>query len=236
MKVLIIKNKTTEGPGLLKGILDSHGIGYDIADLGRGEQFPDPGGYDALFVFGGPDSANDNTPKMKDELKRIRQALDADIPFLGVCLGMQALVKAAGGEVVKNAVKETGWRGPDGGFFQMEATEEGETDPLFGGLPSLLPVFHLHGETVVLAEGMALLATGKHCTNQAVKVGERAYGIQGHLELTPPMLEEWMRHDPDLMPLDKDALRKDYAALRGMYEISGTKLLENFLGIAGIIG
>ena len=73
MKVLIIKNKTTEGPGLLKGILDSHGIGYDIADLGRGEQFPDPGGYDALFVFGGPDSANDNTPKMKDELKKEKE-------------------------------------------------------------------------------------------------------------------------------------------------------------------
>lgn len=236
MKVLIIKNIAREGPGLLQEALDSHGIAYGIADLDKGEPFPDPRAYDALFVLGGPDSANDDTPKMKGELKRIRQALDADIPYFGVCLGLQTLVKAAGGEVVKNPVKEAGWRGPDGKYFQIGLTQQGRADPLFEGLPSLLPIFHLHGETVVLAEGMTLLATGTHCTNQAVKVGEHAYGIQGHLELTPGMLEEWMRHDPGLMPLDKDALRKDYAALRGLYEIAGKRLLENFLRIAGLVG
>ena len=59
-----------------------------------------------MMVFGGPDSANDDTEKMKQELQRISEILDAEIPYLGICLGMQALVKAAGGTVRKNKIKD----------------------------------------------------------------------------------------------------------------------------------
>ncbi len=71
MKVLIVKNITREGHGLLEQILKDFKINYDIADLDKGDIFPDPKKYSALFVFGGPDSANDPTPKMEEELKRI---------------------------------------------------------------------------------------------------------------------------------------------------------------------
>ena len=75
MKFLIVKNITREGPGLLEELLDSYNFGYDIVDLDKGESFPDPSDYSAVIVMGGPDSANDTTPKMREELKRIKEAI-----------------------------------------------------------------------------------------------------------------------------------------------------------------
>ena len=235
MKVLIVKNITREGPGLLKEILNSHRIKFDIVDLDKGENFPDPTNYSAVFVFGGPDSANDNTPKMQLELRRVRETIKAGIPYLGACLGMQALVKANGGEVHRNPVKEVGWRDPKGNYFQVELTEDGKQDPLFAGMNSPLKIFHLHGETVRLKGGMKLLATGKYCKNQVVKVGNNSYGIQGHFELTPQMFDEWRTQDSDLIPLDQNSLQKDYAELRKEYEKSGKQILTNFFRVAKLI-
>ncbi len=235
MKVLIVKNIGREGPGLLLEVLHHHHIGYDSVDLENGENFPDPKGYSAIFVFGGPDSANDTTQKMAEELKRIKEAIDLNIPYLGLCLGMQALVKAGGGQVRKNHVKEIGFKDPEGNFFEVELTAVGKSDPLFSGLRSPLRIFHLHGETVQLAGGMELLAKGKFCENQVVKVGGNAYGIQGHIELTPKMFEEWRTQDPDLISLDQAALLRDYAAVREEYEKSGKQIIGNFLRIAKIV-
>ena len=235
MKFLIVKNITREGPGLLEELLDSYNFGYDIVDLDKGESFPDPSDYSAVIVMGGPDSANDTTPKMREELKRIKEATDAKIPYLGVCLGMQTLVKANGGEVYRNDIKEVGWRDPEGIYLVVDLTDRGTSDPLFAGITSPLNIFHLHGETVRLTRGMRLLATGKYCKNQIVKIGDNAYGIQGHFELTPHMFDEWRTQDPDLTPLDQEALQADYARLRKKYEATGTQILKNFLPIAKLI-
>ncbi len=235
MRVLIVKNITREGPGLLEGILNSYNIGYDIVDLHNGESFPDPKIYSAVFVFGGPDSANDTTPKMQEELKKIRETISAGIPYLGACLGMQTLVKATGGEIYRNAVKEVGWRDPEGNYFEIELTEDGKSDPLFVRMNSPLTIFHIHGETVSVTDRMKLLATGKYCKNQVVKCGKNAYGIQGHFELTPPMFEEWRTRDQDLTLLDQRALQNDYEIIRGKYEFTGKKILTNFLRIAKLI-
>ncbi len=41
-QLLIIKNITHEGPGLLEPLLHTHGISADVVDLSQGETFPDP--------------------------------------------------------------------------------------------------------------------------------------------------------------------------------------------------
>lgn len=233
-KVLIIKNIHREGPGLLKKILRENSIAFDIVDLDN-QSFPDPVNYSAIFVFGGPDSANDTTPKMLSELKQIQKALHAMIPYLGICLGMQVLVKAAGGNVRTNETKEVGWIDPDGNYFQIEFTNDGKIDPVLNKLSSPLKIFHLHAETVDLTPKMKLLATGKFCTNQIIKVGDYAYGTQGHFELTPEMFEEWLSKDTDLIKSDKNGLRKNYTLIKDEYENNGRIIFTNFLRFANLI-
>jgi GMP synthase-like glutamine amidotransferase len=111
---------------------------------------------------------------------------------------------------------------------------EASDDPLFIGLPAHLRVFHLHGETVELAEDMQLLGTGKHCHNQIVKVAENTYGIQSHFELTPEMLTVWAQNDPDLQPIGVEALQAEFAKVQEVYTVIGKTVFTNFLQIAGL--
>lgn len=232
-EILIVKNTTEEGPGLLENLLIECNISYHIADLQKGEPFPGVENFKAVVVLGGPYSANDENQKMAIELQRIREILAARIPYLGICLGLQTLVKAAGGTVVQSPVKEVGFRGPDHDYFTVELTPEGMRDRLFKGLGHSLKVFHLHGETVGLTHGMTLLGAGKYCRNQIVRIGANAYGLQCHFELTESMFETWISEDPDLMQLDSHALRADLKAIQSAYTQTGRQLFLNFLEIAG---
>ena len=232
-EILVVKNITREGPGILEDLLKEREIKYSIVDLNQGQTFPRVESYAALVVLGGPDSANDENEKMHNELERIREAIKAHIPYLGICLGLQTLVKASGGKVVRNPVKEIGFRDQEDNRFTVELTEEGKNDPLFSGLNHTFKVFHLHGETVELTNDMTLLATGKFCQNQVVKIGSNAYGTQCHFELTPKMFEVWINEDPDLLMLNKENLRSDLESTKEEYTQVGRQLLQNFLKIAG---
>jgi GMP synthase (glutamine-hydrolysing) len=239
-RVLIVQNITREGPGLLERLLQEVAIDYEIVDLHKGETFPDPTNYGALVVLGGPDSANDTTPKMTTELARVRTALDAGVPFLGICLGLQVAVKTTGGKVVQS-VKEVGLHNAEGSPYSVSLTDLaltvlGKKDPLFVGLRNDFRVFQLHGETVEMTKSMQLLATGADCRNQIVKIRRNAYGIQSHFELTREMLAEWLAVDPDLTPLDAQKVTAEFEAIEEVYTITGLSLLRNFLHIAGLLG
>jgi GMP synthase (glutamine-hydrolysing) len=190
-------------------------------------------------VLGGPDSANDTTPKMLAEQQRVKAALNAGVPYLGICLGLQIAVKVAGGKVVKS-VKEVGLRNAEGTPYSVTLTDLaltalGKKDPLFVGLRNDFRVFQLHGETVEMTKDMQLLATGADCRNQIVKLAHNAYGIQSHFELTREMLADWLKADPDLSPLDGQKVMTEFETIEEVYTITGLSLLRNFLHIAGLI-
>lgn len=231
-ETLIAKNITREGPGLIEEILGERGFPYQIIDLSRGEGFPPPDSFDILIVLGGPDSANDQTPKMEKELEAIRGAIESGKPYLGICLGLQTMVKAMGEKVVKGTVREIGFRNQSGAFNTVSLTKEGQKDPLFSGLGDSFKVFHLHGETVNSTSQMRLLGKGRDVPNQIVKIGPNAYGIQCHFELTPEMLETWLSEDDDLQSADQTGIRKDFRLVQEEYTRAGKKIIGNFLDIA----
>jgi GMP synthase (glutamine-hydrolysing) len=234
-EILIIKNITREDSGLLGEIIKENGIKNKIIDLSKGEKISSIGKYGAVVVLGGPDSANDVTSKMIRELALIREILADGIPYLGICLGLQTMVKAAGGQVIKSPVNEIGFRDQDGQYYNIGLTESGRKDPLFEGTDDTFNVFHLHGETVILTDKMKLLAEGRYCRNQIVKTGTNAYGIQCHFELTPEMFKTWINEDPDLQKLDIEQLSDDLHAVSLKYSETGRQLFNNFLRIAGFL-
>ncbi len=232
-EILIVKNSINEGPGLLEGILKEKKVECFITELGKREKIPPVENFGAVVVLGGPASANDTDEIMENELAFIRKVIGSKTPYLGICFGLQTLVKAAGGKVVESPVKEVGFLDPEGNNFTIDLTDEGKQDPLFKELNTSLKVFHLHGETVDLTDDMVLLATGKFCRNQVVKISSNAYGIQSHFELTPEMFEEWIKGDPDLLKLDTEYLRSIFNEIKDEYTKTGEQLLHNFLTIAG---
>jgi len=228
MKILIIQNIARESPGLIGELLNEKGYKFDIFDANE-KNFPNPSEYDAVFALGGPDSANDKTQKMMNELRLIMEIIDAQIPFFGVCLGMQALVKAAGGEVYQNQAREIGCKDDDRAYYEIDLTEEGKNDRILSGMKS---PFKIHGEAVGLKHGMKLLGTGKHCTNQIVKIDKNAYGVQGHLEVTEFILKKWLDEDSMFENFDKKIVMDDFKSIKNEYRDNGIRLLSNFLDLA----
>lgn len=235
--ILLVKNITREGPGLFEDILRELGVTTTIVDLDNGDVLPTLVGrkFKAIVVFGGSDSANDPSPKMTAELEWIKRALAMKMPYLGICLGMQTLVKAAGGTVMKAPVKEVGLRDSQGRQSTIELTGTGKGDPLLRDLAGVVPVFHLHGETVALTDNMQLLGTGKYCENQIIRVAEKTYGIQSHFELTEAMLRLWAAQDPDLQPIGLENLLADFNEISLSYTQVGRTIFNNFLSIADLL-
>ncbi|MDP3964710.1 MAG: type 1 glutamine amidotransferase [bacterium] len=231
-KVLIVQNVTREEPGLLKEILEEKEQGYQIVNLEAGDAIPELKGYSALVVLGGTQSANDDTEHMRLLTKRVAEALKLGLPYLGICLGLQVLVKAAGGTVVPSPVKEIGWRDASGEIHEIELTEEGKNDDLFSQvMGERFPIFHLHNETVELTDAMTLLATGKNCQNQVVRVGN-AFGVQGHFEVTPALFDKLVAEDEELRQISATELKSDFQKVEKEFHEFGKQVLKNFLSIA----
>ncbi len=232
-KILVIKNITHEGLGLMGEVLGEYGIVYDIVDPSKCLIMPDLENYSLIIIMGGPDSANDGSDKIITVINFIKNAFQKKIPVFGVCLGMQLIGKISGARVYESPVKEIGFKHDKNAWYEVTLTPEGVIDPLFKGLPKRFKVFQLHGETIELEPNLKLLGTGKYCTNQIIKVGFNNYGIQYHFELTEQMFDEWLIKAPELTEVDKDTLREEYEVVKSEMKTIGKKFFKNLLRTTG---
>lgn len=179
-----------EGPGIFASLLEARGYAV-LRRVVPVEGLPqDPGAF--LLVMGGPMSVNDPDPWIGEELSFIRMAVEAGVPYLGICLGSQFLAKALGGKVYPGPKLEVG-------MTPIRLTPEGEQDPVFRLLPDPVEVFEWHGEVFDLPPRAVPLALNEVCV-QAFRLGEKAYGLLFHPELERPGIEALCRECPtDLM-------------------------------------
>ena len=118
----------------------------------------------------------------------IRQAVrELHLPYMGICLGAQLLADALDGEVRAMTT-------PEVGLLDVNLTKEGMIHPLMRGLTKTLKVLQWHGQEVTrLPSDATLLASSPHCSVQAYGVGDRAWGLQFHSEVTESIVEDWVQ-------------------------------------------
>jgi GMP synthase (glutamine-hydrolysing) len=181
---LVLRHTQAEGLGLLANALREHGIHHRYLDLPRGEPPPrdlrDLGG---LVILGGPMSVYeaDRHPFLAAESALVERALTAGRPVLGICLGAQLIAQVLGARVYKGERREVGWA-------PVTLTDDGHDDSVFGGSPSTLTVFHLHGDTYELPADAKNLARSPLYEQQAFAYGDLVYGVQFHMEFTDTMI------------------------------------------------
>ena len=190
---LIVQHVEPEPSWAIGAALARAGSALDVRRTFAGDPVaPDASGYDGVVVMGGPMSAcsDEGFASRRAEVALLGDALGRALPTLGVCLGAQLLSLAAGGLVYPGA------DGPEIGWSEVELLATSEGDALFAGFPQQLPVLHWHGDTFDLPPGGQRLARTVRYPNQAFRVGEAAWGLQFHLEVTADAVDTLLEAFP----------------------------------------
>jgi GMP synthase (glutamine-hydrolysing) len=186
---------------------------------------------DALLIFGGSMHVdqNDGHGWMAPEKVLIREALEHGTPMLGVCLGSQLLAEAAGARPRRMEEPEIGW-------YEIEITDAGASDPVVGPLAPSAELFEWHHYAAPLPPGGVELARTPACV-QAFRIeGKPAWGLQFHAEVTREdlfsWLDGWEEAEAAQTDFDPDAIRA--ASERRIEEQNelGRGIAERFLAEA----
>lgn len=195
----------------------------------REESWPAIDDVRALVVMGGTMNVDqlDDYPFLRRSRRLMTQALERDVPTLGVCLGAQMMARVLDAEV-RRAPRRNAL------FSTLALTEEGKKDPLTGPFDGI-EVLQFHEDTFEAPPGAIPLATSAHSSLiQAFRYGSSAYAIQFHFEVDHPILQGWIDSIGAREMLEgwgsegADLLEQADHCLRSQ-SVAGRRLVEEFL-------
>jgi GMP synthase (glutamine-hydrolysing) len=216
LRALILQHEDPTPPGHVTEWLAQHDAEVEVFRIDLEDREVDPGDYDLVVSLGSEFAAfDDSKPFVPRESRLMRRAVDRDVPILGLCFGGQMLARVLGGEVYRGDEAEIGWlpvRTTD-----AELVPEG-------------PWFQWHFDVIEAPPGAEVVAE----TDLGVQafVAGRSLGLQFHPEVTPEIMDEWVRayrHELDAEGVDPDTLLEETNAAAAEHKRTSWQLLERFL-------
>ncbi len=196
LRALILQHEEPTPPGYVTEWLDQHGADWEVFRIDLEEPTFDPAEYDLIVSLGSEFAAYDDSHEFVRREKRLmEQAVDEDVPVLGLCFGGQMLARVLGGDVRRGTESEIGWL------------------PVRTRDPDLIPAgpwFQWHFDVITPPAGVEVVADSD-LGAQAFVAG-RSLGLQFHPEVTPQIMDEWVRayrHELDADGVDPDALLEE---------------------------
>lgn len=215
-RTLIIEHERATPGGLLYDWVAGHGGRVEELRIDVEDREVDPRDYDLIVPLGSEFAAYDDTiPWIEREKRLLREAVDADVPVLGICFGGQLLARVLGGRCYRAKESEIGWL------------------PVRTRDPELVPEgpwFQWHFDTFDPPPGAAVVAESD--VGPQAFVAGRNLGLQFHPEVTPAIMEEWVRvyrHELDAEGVDPDDLLTETRERADSARQTSWKLLDTFL-------
>lgn len=188
-RVLVVEHEAGTHAGYVGEQLLAGGLELDVRRPYLGAALPASlADHDGLLVLGGTPNPYDDTatPWLATVRALLAEALDREVPTLGICLGGEILAMVAGGTV------RPATHGVEVGVYELTATAESADDPLFGELPARFPAVEWHIEEIAsLPPGAVLLCSSELFRHQAFRVGPCAWGTQFHPEVLTELATSW---------------------------------------------
>jgi GMP synthase-like glutamine amidotransferase len=216
LHVLILQHEEPTPPGHVIEWLEGHGATYDVYRIDLDERELKLDDYDLIVSLGSEFAAYDDSHEfVRREERLMRRAVDEDVPVLGLCFGGQMLARVLGGRVYRGDESEIGWL------------------PLRTSDPSLVPEgpwFQWHFDVIEAPPGSEVIAE-TDLGAQAFVAG-RSLGLQFHPEVTPEIMDEWVRayrHELDQEGVDPDTLLDETNAKADEHKRTSWQLLETYL-------
>ena len=196
MHIHFIIHEHFEAPGAYEIWGKNRGCSMSYSRVYQGDPLPeDLQSTDLLIIMGGPQSPATTLKECpwfdaQAEMRLIGRAIEAGKTVIGVCLGSQLIGEALGAAFCHSPEKEIG-------KFPVRLTDAGKANPLFKDFGHELNVGHWHNDMPGLTPQAKVLAYSEGCPRQIVQYGERVYGFQCHMELTPEVVELLIEHSPN---------------------------------------
>jgi GMP synthase-like glutamine amidotransferase len=179
MRALILQHEDPTPPGHVIEWLRGHGIEFDVHRIDLDERDVDPTGYDLIVSLGSEFAVFDDREFVRREERLMRRAVEAEVPILGLCFGGQMLARVLGGVVYRGDECEIGW-------LPVRTTD--------ASLVPEGPWFQWHFDVITAPPGVEVIAE-TDLGAQAFVAG-RSLGLQFHPEVTPEIMDEWVRAYP----------------------------------------
>jgi len=205
--IAIFRFYPTEGPAYFADWLDARGLPWQLVALDAGDALPrDPREFSGIGMMGGPMSVNDGLGWIAPLSVLLREAVDADIPVIGHCLGGQLLARALGAPVTRAPVAEFGW-------IDVAVCDDSARHEWFGGRAAFA-TFQWHYDAFALPPGAKRVLTNAFNANQAYVIGGRHIGFQCHIEMTRELTETWLATGADQLPASSSPSAQNAADIR----------------------
>lgn len=190
--VLVVTHLEDRSSGLVRDCLEEAGCAVRQVNKVDGAALPAASEVSGIVAMGGRESATraHADPFLAAEVALISEALQREVPVLGLCLGAQLLAVAGGGEVSAMGRMVADWA-------PLSLRPQAAADPVVGGLRDGLAVLKWHEDMIQAPPGATVLATARGPGAALFRLGDRAWGSQAHLEVTPTLLVDTWLADPD---------------------------------------
>jgi GMP synthase-like glutamine amidotransferase len=183
--IIILQHVDNDGPCYFTEFLAGQGLTWQIVRADLGEPLPaDINLFSGYAILGGPMSANDPLPHLGRAIELIGEAMDANVPVIGHCLGGQLMARALGAAVTASPSAEIGWH-------MVESCSNAAAQRWFAGAQRF-PQFQWHHEAFGLPTGAERLATSAHCAHQAFSVNNKHLAMQFHTEVDIVKIDDWL--------------------------------------------
>jgi GMP synthase-like glutamine amidotransferase len=223
LRALVVQHEQPTPAGLILDWLSDRGIGVELYRIDLEERRVDLGDHDLIVSLGSEFAAfDDHIPWIPHETRLLDDALQRDVPVLGVCFGAQLISRVLGGRCYRADASEIGWlpvRTTD-----IELVPEG-------------PWFQWHFDTFELPSGASLLADSPAGPQAFVVNG--SLGVQFHPEVTPEIMDEWVRvyrHELEAEGVDPEGLLRETLDRAESNRERAWRLLDGWLARVARLG
>ena len=214
-RTLILQHEKATPPGLVTGWLAAQGGETEVLRIDETAPRARPDEYDLIVSLGSEFAAfDDSIPFVPQEAKFFAEALEADVPILGLCFGGQMLARVLGSRLYRSERSEIGWL----------PVRTHDPELVDGG-----PWFQWHFDTFTAPPGATLIAESD--VGPQAFVAGRSLGTQFHPEVTSEIMDEWVRvypHELEAEGVDPQGLLEETKQLAAQCRVRTWRLFDRF--------
>ena len=165
-----------------------------VVDVEQGDRLPDPDDCAGAVITGSASMVTEKLPWSERTAGWIRNAMDVDLPMLGVCYGHQLMSHALGGRVDYLP------GGREMGTLRIVTQGDAAKDALGAGLPQEFRAHATHEQSVMeLPRGAVSLARSDRDPHHLVRYGKHAISTQFHPEFSAEVMRAYIRRKHDVL-------------------------------------